>query len=224
MLKFKSNSDKETVSFGKRFAKVLGEKDLVVLEGALGGGKTTFIKGVLLGLDYGRRVLSPSFTLVRQYKTKKFLVHHMDLYRLQADDIFDLGSQEMFYSAGSITLIEWGAKIEPDLDKYIKIRFSFKSLTKREFTFSVKGYDFDNSVLGRTLGYQQWKDYFDGEKNKNDILQKWKYDEHAYARRQMTWFKKDKKIIWFDIDQKGWETKVADQVFFWYTKKNAKEN
>lgn len=99
-----------------------------------------------------------------------------------------------------------------------------QGLEKEIKSLIAKGYDFDNSVLGRTLGYQQWKDYFDGEKNKNDILQKWKYDEHAYARRQMTWFKKDKKIIWFDIDQKGWETKVADQVFFWYTKKNAKEN
>ena len=143
MFKLKSNSDKETVSFGKKFAKVLEEKDLVVLEGALGGGKTTFIKGVLSGLGYRRRVLSPSFTLVRQYKTKKFLVHHMDLYRLGADDVFDLGSQEMFYSSGSITLIEWGAKIESDLDKYIKIKFLFKDLRRRELTFSAKGYDFD---------------------------------------------------------------------------------
>jgi len=104
-----------------------------------------------------------------------------------------------------------GKRVKQGLEKEIK-------------SLLTKGYSFDNSVLGRTLGYQQWKGYFDEEKDKNDVLQKWKYDEHAYTKRQMTWFKKDKKIIWFDIDQKGWETKVADQVFFWYTKKNAKEN
>jgi len=142
-IKIKSNSEEETICFGKEFAKVLAEKDLVVLEGALGGGKTTFIKGILCGLGYKKKVLSPSFTLVRQYKTKKFLVHHMDLYRLVPEDVFGLGSQDMFYALSSITLIEWGAKIEPDLDKYIKIEFLFKGLNKRELKFSAKGYNFD---------------------------------------------------------------------------------
>ena len=143
MFKIKSNSDKETIFFGEKFAKCLDEKDLVVLEGVLGGGKTTFVKGVLAGLGYKKRVLSPSFTLVRQYKTKKFMIHHMDLYRLRPEDIFDLGSQDMFYAPQSITLVEWGAKIEPDLDKYIKIDFIFKGLNKRELKFSVKGYCFE---------------------------------------------------------------------------------
>ena len=143
MFKIKSNSEKETISLGKEFAKVLSGEDLVVLEGALGGGKTTFTKGVLCGLGYRGKVLSPSFTLVRQYKTKRFLVHHMDLYRLRPEDVFDLGSQEMFHAPGSITLIEWGAKIEPDLDKYVKIEFLFKGLDKRELRFCAEGYKFD---------------------------------------------------------------------------------
>lgn len=109
----------------------------------MGGGKTTFVKGILCGLGYKKRVLSPSFTLVRQYKTKKFMVHHMDLYRLRPEDVFDLGSQEMFHAPGSITLIEWGSKIEPELDKYIRIEFLFKSLNKRELRFCAQGYEFD---------------------------------------------------------------------------------
>ncbi len=110
-------------------------------------------------------------------------------------------------------------KIDDRVEERVK-----QGLEKEIKSLLAKGYGFNNSVLGRTLGYQQWKGYFDGGKDKDDVLQKWKYNEHAYARRQMTWFKTDKKIIWFDIDKKGWETKVADQVFFWYTKKNAKEN
>ena len=76
-----------------------------------------------------------------------------------------------------------------------------------------KGYSWENSVLGQTIGYKEWRGYFtrtlDHEntrtKLKEEIIQKWKYDEHGYARRQMTWFKKNKRVNWFDISHKGWE-------------------
>lgn len=75
-----------------------------------------------------------------------------------------------------------------------------------------KGYLWDNSVLGATLGYQQWqpffkqKDLFGAEKKqlKKAILDQWKKDERAYARRQMTWFKKQKSVKWINIGEKNW--------------------
>jgi len=109
------------------------------------------------------------------------------------------------------------------IDQRVEKRVA-QGLEKEIKSLMVKGYNFENSVLGSTLGYQQWQVYFKGKKTKNEIVQKWKYDEHAYARRQMIWFKKDRDIVWFDINQKGWETKVVDKVLFWYTEKNAKEN
>jgi len=99
-----------------------------------------------------------------------------------------------------------------------------------------KGYDFNNSVLDKTIGYSEWQDYFqnkntsDKEKiDKEEIIQRWKYDEHAYARRQKTWFKKtfpqNSKNRWFDISQKDWENKVEKQVVIWYNQnKDAKKN
>ncbi len=63
-----------------------------------------------------------------------------------------------------------------------------------------------------------------GEKYLKEATQKWKYTEHAYARRQMTWFRKDRRIKWFDIQGKRWQDKVEKEVFIWYTQGNAKEN
>lgn len=148
------------------------------------------------------------------------LIRAIEIVDNAGEEISDRGIKANLLTIGLKAPFEFlYQRIDDRVEKRVK-----QGLEKEIKSLLAEGYNFDNSVLGRTLGYQQWKGYFDGEKDKNDLLQKWKYDEHAYARRQMTWFKKNKKVIWFDISQKGWETKVADQVFFWYTKKNAKEN
>jgi len=138
--KIKSNSVRQTIDFGKLFSKALAGGDVIVLEGALGGGKTTFTKGVLAGLGYKKRVLSPSFTLLRQYDLKSLSIHHLDLYRLEFADIFDLGIDDFLYSKGAVTLIEWGDKIKSSLDKYIRIEFIFSGESIRNIKFSTIGY------------------------------------------------------------------------------------
>lgn len=85
----------------------------------------------------------------------------------------------------------------------------------------AKGYNFENSVLGTTLAYREWKEFFDNKTPKEEIIQKWKFDEHNYARRQMTWFKKDKRINWFDIFDANIKSKVENMVKNWYIKVDA---
>lgn len=81
----------------------------------------------------------------------------------------------------------------------------------------LKKYRWENSVLQVTLGYQEWRPYFEKKSTREEVIERWKYDEHAYARRQMTWFKKEKRINWFDITQKEWENKVEKLISDWYT-------
>jgi len=92
-----------------------------------------------------------------------------------------------------------------------------------------KGYNWENSVLGATIGYREWRPYFinsqflpyrqtgaiRNSQLKEEIITRWKHNEHAYARRQMTWFKKDKRIHWFDISQKKWQDKIEELVKNW---------
>jgi len=85
-----------------------------------------------------------------------------------------------------------------------------------------KGYNWENSALGATIGYREWRQYFKNSQFairnsqlREEIIRRWKFAEHAYARRQMTWFKKDKRIHWFDISQKKWQDKIENLVKKW---------
>jgi tRNA threonylcarbamoyladenosine biosynthesis protein TsaE len=134
-----TNSAKETFRAGKLFSKILKEKDVLLLEGALGGGKTTFIKGIINGFGIKAKVLSPSFTLLRRYQKGNLLIYHIDLYRIANSELFGFGIDDYLYRQGAIVLIEWGEKIENCLSAYIKANFSFVGETSRRIVFSFKG-------------------------------------------------------------------------------------
>lgn len=148
MIKKYSLSAIETVALGENFSDNLKARDVVVLEGALGGGKTTFIKGILQGLKVKCRVLSPTFTLVRHYTNNNLHIYHIDLYRLNENEIFDFGIEDFLYARNGITLIEWGEKIEHCLSTYLKVVFSILGEERREIKFSSKGYKENKLSLG----------------------------------------------------------------------------
>jgi tRNA dimethylallyltransferase len=68
-----------------------------------------------------------------------------------------------------------------------------------------------------SLGYRGWRDYFEGEVELTNVVDEWERDERKYAKRQMTWFKKDRRIIWFDITGKNYKEKVESLVKKWYS-------
>ncbi len=79
-----------------------------------------------------------------------------------------------------------------------------------------KGYGWELPSMS-ALGYREWKKYAEGNATIEGVIQKWKYDEHGYARRQMTWFKRNKDIHWFDISKRGFEENIESLVGSWYT-------
>jgi len=137
-----TNSGKDTFNLGKTFSKILTETDVVILHGQLGAGKTTFVKGILEGLGVdSKKVVSPSFIIIREYKAKKINIYHIDLYRInKGKELVNLGYEDYFYSPRGISLVEWGEKIEHILDRFIKVEFSFLNLNQRRVKFSCKGY------------------------------------------------------------------------------------
>jgi len=84
----------------------------------------------------------------------------------------------------------------------------------------AKGFTWERSALGDTLAYQEWQPFFAGQATKSEVIERWQIGERQYARRQMTWFKKNKRIHWFDIGQKGWENEVTKLVKKWFYKKD----
>jgi tRNA threonylcarbamoyladenosine biosynthesis protein TsaE len=155
MIKCTTFAAYETIALGKQFSRVLAKRDVVVLEGDLGGGKTTFVKGIAQGLNFKKNIISPSFTLMRLYQKKNLKLCHVDLYRLAPKEIFNVGIDDFLYAPNTITVIEWGEKIEKILPRYIKIVFSFVSENSRRIIFSLKNYPHETiSLLKHTLTQQ----------------------------------------------------------------------
>ena len=108
---FVSNSEEETMEFGRNLAKKLKEKDIVCIYGDLGAGKTCLVKGIVDGLGVtDEYVRSPTFTVINKY-CENNPVYHLDFYRIETEkEIEELGIEE-FYGKEGITLIEWPEKI-----------------------------------------------------------------------------------------------------------------
>ena len=114
MTQIASSSPEQTVEIGRRLGSALTAGSVVALEGPLGAGKTTLVKGIAEALGIDEPVTSPSFTLVCSYSGR---LHHVDLYRLEAlAEIEDLGLAELM-AADAVTVIEWGDKARPLLPR-----------------------------------------------------------------------------------------------------------
>jgi tRNA threonylcarbamoyladenosine biosynthesis protein TsaE len=101
----------DTRAIGAALAELLQPGDAVALSGELGAGKTTFVQGVARGLGFAGMVVSPTFTLVREYRAR-LAIHHVDVYRLErVQDVLDLGFEEMADEDG-LLLVEWGDAVE----------------------------------------------------------------------------------------------------------------
>jgi tRNA threonylcarbamoyladenosine biosynthesis protein TsaE len=130
---YRSNSDKETRVFGagmaEKIAKTKGKPRVILLFGDLGAGKTAFSKGFAQFFGV-KRVLSPSFNIIKSYKIKKNGYNrllHADLYRVKSvSELKNLNFFDSIKEKGTITLVEWpgivGKRISGD-----KIKFSYGS-------------------------------------------------------------------------------------------------
>jgi len=93
--------------FGQRLAQFLRLGDIIFLQGQLGTGKTTLVRGIMRGLEYSGQVKSPTFTLVESYSLRQGHLFHFDLYRVRnTQELFDIGIED-YFTADAIIIIEW---------------------------------------------------------------------------------------------------------------------
>ena len=153
---FVTNNFEETQNLGKEFAKTLRGGELVALYGNLGAGKTTFVQGLAMDLGIKRRIISPTFIIIKSYrikfKTQKAKVkttiqnskifYHIDLYRMEtAEDIRGLGIDEIIGNSNNIIVIEWAEKIKDFLPKErIDIYFEYLDENKRKITVNKNNF------------------------------------------------------------------------------------
>lgn len=111
-----TSSERETFLLAKKLAESFEGRELVLLIGELGAGKTIFAKGIAagLGLEDAHQVCSPSFTLVNIYQAK-FPIIHIDLYRVgKESEIEDLGWED--YLDQGVIIVEWAEKLRLNME------------------------------------------------------------------------------------------------------------
>jgi len=159
-----SHSSAQTQRLGMRLGELLRGGELLLLEGSLGTGKTTFTQGLARGIGITEVISSPTFTLLKEYpgqpgptaqseQAQVTLQHqqqerhragpalyHFDLYRLDdPEEILDLGFEDYFFGNG-VCVVEWADKAEllwPA--EHLRLRMKIMSETKRGLLFTATG-------------------------------------------------------------------------------------
>jgi tRNA threonylcarbamoyladenosine biosynthesis protein TsaE len=110
---YQTHSAEETIALGRTLAAELAPFRLILLQGDLGTGKTTLVKGIAEGLKAAEQqdVTSPTFTLIHEYRGPETSVFHIDLYRVEKRRELDtLGVDELLTEDKNLLLVEWGEK------------------------------------------------------------------------------------------------------------------
>jgi len=113
---------------------------VILFEGEMGAGKTTFIKALAKSLGVSDATASPTFSLVNEYQANGHTIYHFDMYRLKSQmEALDMGIEEYFYS-GNWCFVEWPGQI-PDLipDKHTLITIEAQIKGKRLLTMTNVG-------------------------------------------------------------------------------------
>ena len=124
-MEYKSYSTEETEKIAFDIARTLKGGELITLDGDLGAGKTAFVRGLAKGLGITDTVVSPTFTIVNEYRHGKIPLFHFDVYRINSsDEMYDIGWDDYLNSEG-IIVVEWAENIRDIItDGHIEINIT----------------------------------------------------------------------------------------------------
>ena len=137
-MKKEVKSEVEMKALGARLGALLQGGEVIELSGDVGAGKTTFVKGLAVGMAIDEDVQSPSFTVSRVYDARDGLqLAHYDFYRLQDAGIMANELDEVIRDDTIVTVVEWADIVEGVLPaKRLRVQFSSPSETDRTLEFS----------------------------------------------------------------------------------------
>ena len=131
-----TSSPEETIEAGIRLGKRLTGGEVIAYKGGLGAGKTTFTRGLAMGMGLEDNVSSPTFAIVNEYHGAGLSLCHFDMYRISGeDDLYSIG----FYDySDCVMAVEWSERILYALPPfYYKVEFAPYSGDGRDITVSL---------------------------------------------------------------------------------------
>lgn len=141
-----------TRELGKKLGRSLSPNTVLLLEGNLGAGKTTFVQGLGEGLNIPDSIESPTFTLINEYNTGRISLYHLDLYRLEAAEIEDLNLDQYWEGLEvepGIVAIEWAERLPYQPESYLHIQLTYTEKGDRIATLVKVGQEDFNLDLGQ---------------------------------------------------------------------------
>jgi tRNA threonylcarbamoyladenosine biosynthesis protein TsaE len=115
-----TTSAEQTVAEGRKLGARLAAEfpggAVVLLVGPLGAGKTVLARGIADGLGFADHLVSPTYTIIAEYRAGSRMLHHVDLYRVEGRDQMENLGLEDIMAGGGYVLVEWGEKMEDILD------------------------------------------------------------------------------------------------------------
>jgi tRNA threonylcarbamoyladenosine biosynthesis protein TsaE len=141
VIRLRSTSPEDTRAIGAAVAGLARPRDLILLAGDLGAGKTVFAQGFGAALGVQEPITSPTFTLVRTYPGRIPLVH-ADVYRLErVQEVIDLGLPELLdEGGGAVAVVEWGDVAAGTFAAdYLSVRMEFDEEGDQTRWLSVRG-------------------------------------------------------------------------------------
>ncbi|MBO4398893.1 MAG: tRNA (adenosine(37)-N6)-threonylcarbamoyltransferase complex ATPase subunit type 1 TsaE [Lachnospiraceae bacterium] len=110
-MEFETYSAEETFRLGEMTGGKLKPGAVLCLDGDLGVGKTVFVKGVAKGLGIAEPVVSPTFTILQEYREGRIPLYHFDVYRIEdPEEMYEIGFDDYLYGEG-VCLIEWAKRV-----------------------------------------------------------------------------------------------------------------
>ena len=142
-MKIISKNVEQTYNLASKLAKHIKGGDIILLNGDLGAGKTTFVKGFAKEVGVKIPVTSPTFNLLKTYETENYTLVHVDAYRLEGgsfDELYDYANEE------NVFFIEWSNCLADQelIEQHLAIDIKYISKNQRWYIISAKGERYEN--------------------------------------------------------------------------------
>ena len=149
MLKLKLKNESMTLLLGSAIGNTIKNLDLknfeVHLNGNLGAGKTTLVRGILRSLNWTDVVTSPSYTLCEEYEIDGRLLLHVDLYRINSIEDVEVLNLDRTIAMQKIIFIEWPENLQTDRNVDVIINLDHENAT-RHATLKCKDSNIESSI------------------------------------------------------------------------------
>lgn len=117
MIRIITHSPEETIKTAEKLGTFIKAGDMIAYKGGLGAGKTTFTRGIAVGMGLGDNVTSPTFALVNEYRGENITLYHFDMYRIESEDDLESTGFYDYPFEENAAAIEWSENIAQFLPK-----------------------------------------------------------------------------------------------------------